>query len=217
MKKILVICMAVVMMLSMGVLAFAEFVNSPSNNQAPELIKAEASEGCGAQLVITAYADRDELPAEVREKIEEAYEMIKEAGDLSELNSEIKDICKELGADLMDLGVSDLFDISVSADCAHETHHFDLTLKTDMLNNFVCLLHYYGGEWHIVKDAEVTNGGTHLVFDEMEFSPFAIVVDTNKGEGPGTGDNSNIVIYAVVMAVVAATMVVVLKKSKARA
>ena len=67
MKKILMaICMAL-MMLSVGVTAFAasgSFTSSPSANRAPTVVEFEnASEDCTATIVIYAYADRDSLDA----------------------------------------------------------------------------------------------------------------------------------------------------------
>ena len=64
-------------------------------------------------------------------------------------------------------------------------------MKSDALKNFVCLLHYYNGEWRIVEDAKVTQNGEHLEFTEKEFSPFAIIVSTEveEADAPQTGDN----------------------------
>ena len=183
MKKLLIICITAVLVLSMSVSAFAAggFVSSPSGNTAPSLVEgSNSSPECNSPLQITAYGDRSDLPEDTRKKIEEAYTMIAGVKDLSVLNSGINDLAKALGINVSDLAVSDLFDIS-AGDCDgnHADHgHFDITLKSDYLKNFVCLLHYYNGEWRIVKDAKVTNNGEHLEFDEKEFSPFAIVVAT---------------------------------------
>ena len=183
MKKIFIVCLTLVMLVSMSLSVCAEvggFIESPSNNQAPQLIEGtNVSEDCVAQLIISAYADRDDLPEDIREKLEEAYKIIRENPDLSALNEDLIELAANIGISVTDLAVSDMFDISAT-DCeSHEDHgHFDITLKSDTLKNFVCLLHYYNGEWRIVDNAEVTNNGTHLEFDEDEFSPFAIVVST---------------------------------------
>lgn len=220
MKKIVALIMTLVLVLCLGVTASAEmggFVESPSNNKAPELVESKnESEDCEAKLLITAYADRDDLPQETIDKLEDAYEIIKSAKDLSELNKKVEDAAKKLGVKVEDLAVSDMFDISSFGCDAHEDHgHFDITLKPDSLKNFVCLLHYYNGAWRVVENAKITKNGTHLEFTEDEFSPFAIVVNTGAaGTSPETEDNSNIVWYAALMFVSAVALAIVFKKSK---
>ncbi len=191
MKKFITLCLALVVLASMSLVAFADsglggFIESPSNNQAPVVINGEnASEDCEAQILITAYIDRDELPEAIRTKLEEAYKIIKETPNLSDLNEALVKISDDMGIKVTDLAVSDLFDIR-STDCVtHDEHgHFDITLKADTLKHFVCLLHFYNNEWRIVDNAEVTNNGTHLEFEEDEFSPFAIVVNTAEMDEP---------------------------------
>jgi flagellar basal body-associated protein FliL len=183
MKKVVVILMVLVMMATMCVSVFAApgaFVNSPSKNPAPILVEGKnEAEGCNATVVITAYGDRNDLTAEQRQKLEEAYAMIVGAENLTTLNAGLATIAQQLGVNTTDLAVSDLFDISATECDGHADHgHFDITLKADTLKNFVALLHYYNGEWRLVENAEVTNNGGHLEFDEDEFSPFAIVVST---------------------------------------
>ncbi|MBR2432599.1 MAG: hypothetical protein IKB23_06745 [Clostridia bacterium] len=211
MKKIVTVFLAMLMVFSLSVSAFAElggFMESPSANQAPELIKGEnESEDCEAQIIITAYGSRDQLSEEARLAIEAAYAMILGAEDLSALNPRIAEIAKSLGVDVKDLAVSDLFDISATDCNGHVDHgHFDITIKPESLENFVCLLHYYNGEWRIVDNAEVTNNGEHLEFDEDEFSPFAIVVATEALKPVQNRDSNNdwIVILICSVAAVAA-------------
>ena len=58
MKKILCVLVALIMVMGLSVSAFAApgaFVESPSNNKAPELIEGKnESEDCDARLIITA-------------------------------------------------------------------------------------------------------------------------------------------------------------------
>ena len=185
MKKIVMICLALIVMASMSLSVCANqggFVSSPSANSAPTLeFGKNESEDCVSELSIAAFSDRDQLSEEARKNIEEAYAMIMGTQDLSTLNAGIADLAKALQVDVASLAVSDLFDISASSCEGHEDHgHFDITLKAETLTNFVCLLHYYNGEWEIVEGAEVTNNGEHLEFDVDEFSPFAIVVSTGN-------------------------------------
>lgn len=225
MKKIVTVLLTMMMVLSLSISAFAEpggFVSSPSRNQAPELIKAEnESEDCEAKLIITAYSDRDELSEEARKNIETAYSEIVGTQDLSSLNDAIKNIAKKLGLNTTDLAVSDMFDISATDCNGHEDHgNFDITLKAETLDNFVCLLHYYNGEWRIVDNAKVTNNGEHLEFDEDEFSPFAIVVSTVEiSDGVGTimsgGSIIAIVVFALATSGAIVAAVVIKRKKKA--
>lgn len=206
MKKLLTICMVLVLALAMStsLLAAGSFVSSPSGNPAPELVEGtNTTEGCEAELIITAYADRANLSEEARQAIETVYAAIVGTEDLGSLHTGLADIAAAKGTTTDKLAVSDLFDIS-STDCdGHEAHgHFDITLKAESLANFVCLLHFYDGAWHIVEGAEVTNNGEHLEFDEDEFSPFAIVVSTGTVNPPAK--NNTGVIIAIVCAIVVA-------------
>ena len=205
MRKIIAVCLMVVMLSSLMLSVFAApggFIQSISGNLAPELIEGEnATEDCSAELVITAYIDRDELPEELRLQIEEAYRLILENEDLSVLNEKLKDYADELGVEVTDLAVSDLFDIHYINCDDHEGHgYFDITLKAETLENFVCLLHYYNGEWRIVDDAKVTND-THLEFTATEFSPFAIVVNTGEPNPDAPQTNDMFTVYIAVAAI----------------
>lgn len=211
MKKLLLLCLAFVMIVSVIIPVSATtgaFVDSPSLNPAPELVEGEnEKEECEATIVVTAYGDRDKLAEADRKSIEEAYTIIRGTKDLSTLNEMIAEIAKELGVEVTDLAVSDLFDIS-DTECTlnHEDHgYFDITLKSNTLENFVCLLHYYNGEWRIVENAIVTNNGEHLEFEEKEFSPFAIVVYTGDEEitVPVQQDNGDPTVAIVVSALAA--------------
>ena len=197
MKKIISICLAVLFTLSLSTaVCMAEFVSSPSKLGAPELVKGEnTSEECEAVLSITAYADRENLPDEVIAKFEYAYGVLRGQTEDPGFAALLEQIAAEREIEVSDLVASDFFDIS-STDCeGHDDHgHFDITLKAEALNNFVCLLHYYNGAWRVVDNAEVTHDGTHLEFTEDEFSPFAIVVYTGEMPmDPPAVDNNKVV------------------------
>jgi len=200
MKKVLAICLMAVMVLGLSIPAFAApggFVSSPSGNQAPEIVEYHnESKDCKATLDVTPYADRNSLSEDACKKLEDAYSAVVNAKDLTSLSEALNELAKKLGIKASDLAVSDMFDISCNGCDDHENHGaFDITLKAETLKNFVCLLHYYNGEWKVVTDAEVTNNGTHLEFTEKEFSPFAIVVNTaaagNAGSSNTTSGNAN--------------------------
>ena len=208
MKKILALCLTIVLIASASISVFAStgsFVSSPSLNPAPEIVEAEnEDDDCNGTLSITAYCNRLDLPEEARQDIEEAYTIIRGTRDLSTLNETIATIAKQRGVEVTDLAVSDLFDISANGCTGNHDDHglFDITLKAETLKNYVCLLHYYNGEWIVVDNAIVTNNGEHLEFEEKEFSPFAIVVYIGDEivDVPVQGNGGNL------LAIIAATL-----------
>lgn len=200
MKKLLSVCLVLVMVICFGVTALAEggFVNSPSLNPAPE------NEGSNVVL-ITPYFDRNTLSDAERTALENAYNSINSTQNLSDLNKELN------GAKL---GVSDLFNVSASSSNAQS-----LTLKADTLDNFVALMVYVNGEWKIVDGAKVKNG--KLVFTAKDFGPYAVVVDTNGTTSPQTGINevvntsaTSLTVYGVIMLVSACGAFLMWNKSK---
>lgn len=219
MKKVLAICLMMVMVVSMSVTAFAApngFVSSPSGNAAPVLISFKASdEDCTAALHITPYGERDEISDTLRTMLEKAYNEISNSVDLTKLNADLAKIAADKKIDGKNLAVSDLFDIHVTGCDYHDEHvDFDITLDVDTLNHFVGLLHMNkDGKWELVPDAEVTNNGEHLKFSVDSFSPFAIVVDAgSQGNTPQTGDNSMIYVYVIISAVCALAIIVLAVK-----
>ena len=216
MKKVLVLCLTAVMIASMCVCAFADtglFVKSPSTNKAPALEKFEAvTEGCEAEVVVTAYADRASLSADKAAALESIYADVA-AGKTDAL----KDVFATLAADKKvaekNLAIADLFDIS-NTDCdGHNDHKgFEIELKVDTAKNFVGLVHYKDGKWEVV---DATLSGSTLSFTVDSLSPFAIVVDSSKLPSD-TGDNSSIALWVMVLSASAlAVVLVALKKKRA--
>ena len=179
MKKILLLVLAVMLGLSLSFTVLADpgaFQNSPSTLQGPELIDANNDHhDCIARLIITSYADRHTLTDEKRVDLENVYQVLSTTDDISTVVPQLEDLAESLNVKTEDLVASELFDISLTECPYHEFHgSFDVLLKADALRNFVCLLHYYNGEWEIVEDVEVVLD-TYLAFTESDFSPFVIV------------------------------------------
>ncbi len=224
MKKLLVFCLTAILMLTMSFSTFAAgFVESPSNNPAPELVESESgneSDDCVAELIITPYSERDTLSAELQDEMEKVYAEVKAATDISNLSAELKEYCKKNNIDTKNLAVSDLFDISYTHCPDHDEHgYFNIHLKSDSLKNFVALLHYTGTGYELV-DAKVAADGETLKFKLDDFSPFVIVVDTSvKADSPVTGDSSNLILWISILAacVVAlfVTLFFLIKRKKA--
>lgn len=221
MKKVFSIVLAMVLTLVLSVSVCAapgQFVNSPSNNDAPTIISFERNnEECTGELIITPYNQRKTLPTELKTLIEKAYSDIASSKDLTTLNKDLADLAAAQKIDGPDLKVSDLFDIRYEGCTSHnENHTFTIVLKANTLHRFVGLLHMkHNGEWELIKNAKVTDNGETLTFTISDFSPFAIVVDTSdiEGDSPQTGVK-NIAIYGSLMLVSAMAIVVLVVKGK---
>lgn len=217
MKKLLVFLLAIAMLTTLGVTAFAEpgnFIVSPSKNKAPELIGGtNENANCTAKLVITPYSERHTLNDEKKQKIEYAYDQIVISDDLTEFNSAFKKFVGDKGISSDKLAVSDLFDVSYYGCDDHEKHGaFRISLRADTLSGFVGLLHLNGDKWDFVDNAVVD--GDVLTFSVKELSPFAIVVETDKHTPPQTGDDFSWWIYVALMVASAAALGVVGYKLK---
>ena len=205
MKKILMVLLLTVVAISMSVSAFADtgaFVKSPSANQAPEIVTGDSEDKNEVKLVITAYADRSELPEEARGAIEKAYVKISGIKNLTTLCGALKDVAAEKNIPTTNLEVSDLFDIS-DAEGGSDGCTYDIVLAAETLENFVGLLHFTDGKWELIDNAvvEEINGELHLKFSTKGLSPFAIVVDT--GADLPVEDNRGTSILIGVLAIVA--------------
>lgn len=205
MKKLLSVCLVLVMVLCFGITAVAEggFVSSPSLNPAPEVI--EPTDG---SVVVHPYVDRDELTEDQRKVFENAYNSINNANSLADLNSKLNG---------KNLAVSDLFNVGYTG--ANANGSYSVSLKADTLNNFSALMTYVNGEWKIVEDAKIQNGS--LVFTAKNFGPYAIVVNTEDTKSPQTGingventSNTSLVVYGVIMLVSACGALIMWRKSK---
>ena len=75
MKKFLAFCLALIMTFLLGTVAFAapgSFVQSPSRNDGPTLVEGDnESADCEADLVVTPYKDRKDLPEKALQHTEQ--------------------------------------------------------------------------------------------------------------------------------------------------
>ena len=228
MKKVLVLCLTVVMITTMCVSAFASgiFVKSPSANKAPvieEVVKED--ENCTADLVLTPFGDRENLPDDKKNILEIIYDAIvniDKADDavseaVATVKNEIKEVIKEVAEekkiDEKVIAVSDLFDVSHQGCTDHDEHKgFTVKLKAETLKNFISLLHYENGSWEIVKDVTINKDGTITFTGDMTGS-YAVLVDSSKLPSD-TGDNSNIALWIMLLSASALAIVLVALKKK---
>lgn len=219
MKKLLTICLTVVMAVTLSVSAFATsnggFVSSPSGNPAPELIEYYNSDAdCNAKLIVTPYSKRTELSDDKLALIEEAYKQIKKTTNLVDIFSELKDLAGKLGISTNGLAVSDLFDISYYDCVSHGAHDssFFIKVKGDMFKHFVGLMCLTENGWKLVPNATLDETGEYLSFTTSDLSIFAVVVDTSANP-PQTGE-TGVWVYLAGMIVSAVTICVILGVDK---
>ncbi len=219
MKKVFTVVLAMVMVLTMGVSAFAatdSFFKSPSVNPAPDLEKVDnPNDGCTAEIIITPYSERDELDDESQKDIEDAYDTIKNNEDGSSLDEALEELADD-DHPVDALAISDLFDIDYTNCDIHDEHDpVTITITAETANNFVGLLVYVNGEWKIVDGTTVNKEETTLTFKAAEFGPYAIVVDTEGS--PSTGDPGIPWFWFVLLGVSGAGLIAVAIVSKKRA
>ncbi len=226
MKKVLAICLAMMMVLCLSTTVLAapnNFVASPGANKAPEVEEFKPEdEDCTADLVITPFGDLDKLPEDNQETFQLAFDTIVKAEDLTKLNEELAKKAEELGIDPDDLDVSDLFYIDTEGcDETHDGHKkAEITLDAETLNKFVGLMYMdEDGNWHWVDDATVTADGKLRFTTDNTDAPYAIVVDnTNGAATPGTGEGLGIYFWIAIASTAALLLVLVLiliKKKRA--
>lgn len=228
MKKVLTLCLVLVMALCMSVTAFAApngFTRSPGANSAPTVENFDPEdEDCTADLIITPFGDLSKLPEEMQQRFQEAYDSIVNADDLTKLNEELEKNAKEKGIDPDNIGISDLFNIHCEGCDNHEGHDkAGITLSAETLNNFLGLMFMdEDGKWQWVKDAAVNANGKLEFTATNTNAPYAIVVDTTEagtGNGdPGTGEGFGIYFWIAIASTAALLIVLVLiliKKKRA--
>lgn len=225
MKKFVVICLTLVMMLSLSITALAAngaFIQSPSRNPAPSVEnftpKSDEDGKCDAELIITPYKERNTLPEDLLALIENAYDQIANTDDLSTFNADLANLAKEKNIEGKDLAVSDLFDMRVEGCTVHKDHvEYEVEIEADTLTRFVGFLHMTkDGKWELIDNAKVVDGGKRLQFTVDDFSPYAIVVNRNE-EAVEPGDNSMMFVWIMVAAASGLLLVALLaKKNKAR-
>ena len=213
MKKLFALLLSVAMVLSMTVAASAVFVASPSVNGAPTLVEVEGGEE-GLVIKVTSYKDRHDLDAEAKAAIEDSYNDIKNAPDVTSLVASIKNIADKAGVKVADLKVADLFDVSAVDGEIKGTVTFVLSAET--LKNFVALLHDKDGKWEVVQGAKVE--GNKLTFSVDSLSPFAIVVNNAEDkDSPATGNPVDFgIIFVVAALVFGGAAAICIVKSKKR-
>ena len=219
MKKILATILTLVMICAMTLSVSAApggFLQSPSFNKTPIIVDFECSDpNWKGEIFITSYGDRTVLELIEREKLENAYDSIRDNANISTLIPDIIDIANKLNVSPENLGISDLFHIGISDSTDGK---FKITLDSETIKNFVGLVYFEDGKWHVLEDAKIE--GEYLVFTTDLPRAFAIVVDVDNSiiDAPVTGDALSWILLSV-MAVSATGIIILIvsykKKNKA--
>ncbi len=223
MKKILAVCLALVMVASAAFLAFAQggFVSSPSGNPAPVIIEVVYDDGsCNPRIVVTPYSEREDLDEKREKDINDAYDEIAANEDLTKLCEALAAVAASKNIPVGDLAVSDLFDVTAYHNGDHDyCGTIRITLSAETIKNFVALLHRSSDKgWEVVPDVIVNTVANTIEFSAVDFSPFAVVVDTSAENLPNTGEALYIPAIAMFVSAVALVFVLVsLKKNKQEA
>ncbi len=219
MKKFLAIILMALMVCSMTLSASAapgSFIESPSLNKAPIIVEYYNEDGdCIGKIYVTSYGDRNVLELVERENLENAYDSIRNSTTVSVLIPDIVDIAQNLNISPDNLAVSDLFNLSLE-DCENHDEHgyFSIKLQPDTVKNFVGLVYFEDGEWHVVEDAKVE--GDCLIFKTDVPRAFAIVVDVDNSviDVPTTGQIIPWVLMGVIALSAAGIVVLVVSYRK---
>ena len=162
MKKILSCLLAILLLASLSVSAFAAEVPSveaeklvPTVSEAKDADDKDVSGG----IVITDYEDKDTLPEDAQKQLDAAYEALEDLAALVEGNDDLKELL-----DGKDVDCEALFDISIVGD----EIKVPVNLKLELVNpdNFAALLHFVDGEATLVE-TELDEELLSLVLEEV--------------------------------------------------
>lgn len=220
MKKLFAIILMAVMVCSMAFSASAapgSFIESPSLNKAPIIVEYYNEDGeCIGKIYVTSYGDRNVLELVERENLENAYDSIRNSTTVSVFIPDIIDVAQKLNVSPDNLAISDLFNLSLEDCDNHDEHgYFSIKLQPDTVENFVGLVYFENGEWHVIEDAKVD--GDCLIFTTDVPRALAIVVDVDNSiiDVPVTGQIIPWVLMGVI-ALSAAGIVVLLVNYRKR-
>ena len=236
---------AIAVMSTLTVSAFAEkFTPSVTQKGAPSVVQVKNSafedvsaiiendqmeEVAGVpegDLIVTPVAKAEEAQETIRDNLENAYQQLDAAKDLSKIAPELKDKVARLNeaADngkkikVKDLVVRDLFDVSVSGryqeilnrEENHITIRFQVDLDPD--ETLIVLHNHEGDHWEVISDDAIErhkNGDVSITFTSL--SPIAFVV--NMPAAAGEGFHWWIIIGVLLIAAACVVLYVLAKKS----
>ena len=161
MKKILSCLLAVLLLASFSISAFAAEVPSvESEKQIPTVAEAVDADGndVAEGIVVTDYEDKDTLPEDTQKQLDDAAEAVEDLAALVEGSEELKELL-----DGKEVDCEALFDISVVG----EEIKLPVEMKLELVNpdNFAALVHFVDGEAALVE-TEVEDGFACFTLEE---------------------------------------------------
>ncbi len=237
MKRVLSVILAVVLVCSLSVSAFAaaDVNKSVTAKPAPELVVPDASNPnivaeilkdeevihsvLHSELIVTPYVDAHDAPHDIiTERLLAAFAEITAVDSVGELHDDLEAIAKEIDKDYTadNLVVTDLFDVYIAGEAARhfnasDDHYLRITLKTGIAPDAVpptVLYNCTGEKWDLVDDANIVNNGDGTVTIKFyDLCPVLFLSAVDK-ETPDTGDSSDALLWGGVAAVAAVGCVV---------
>lgn len=225
MKKVVVLLVAVALMVAMTVPAFASgFTPSVTAKPAPTVVPQIGSDGKeydaiirdadgnvvadvpNGYLIVTPVSEADIAAAEIKSRLETAYQTIQSASSLTELNGQLEQTIKEIAPDISadDLVVRDLFDVALMGDYAQYLQEpgSTITVRFELSADSALLLAVLGSmdgvTWSIVSDDLIGRDGyiVEIVLERLGVFAFVfdnskLSVDPNGPKSPQTGATSS--------------------------
>lgn len=160
----------------------------------------KAKDGCDVHIELTPYSSVEDMDDDktgdeltkaqaAQTELKEAYNQVKNANEVTDFAPVVKGYGQNFGIEDTCMIVSNLFDVTTyvdeggsHSDTYDHTRLYNIKMTTDSLQYFMCLLHYNGTNWEIVKGAKVTGEDKDtLTFEWKDGSPFAIITCGAKG------------------------------------
>ena len=176
---------------SIGVRADVEIMGGEIDPETGCSVAWDWCEDCHRKLVVTPYFLKETIESDKsRADIDIAYDMVIASEHVYDLTEEVIPVAHSMGIDEDDLFIRDIFDITTYY-CPIQGNVVEITLSTEDLSNYVCLLHYVDGEFEVVPSAYVTIDDHHLFLSVDKLSPFAVVLTSGFNYNPdGEADNN---------------------------
>lgn len=203
MKKIFAIFAALMIVISMSVAVIATddgYVESPGHK--PE----QPADG----IIITHYDDIDDAHPEVdRDDFQDAYDELKGADDLTDLNDDIKD-----GA-----VVRDLYDITLIDDAKDEFEEngkITVTFDTGLTDDDFQIIQRTENGWVVIDGTRNADGSVTVVLTSLGQVAFLTVPAQGGVSGPQTSDPIVAILVCLAAAGVAGAVIVYSRRKLAK-
>jgi len=147
MKRVLACLLAVLLLASLSVTAFADAVPSvEAEKQVPVVSEAKDADGndVAGKIIITDFEDKEKLPEDAQKQLDAAAEALKDLPALVDGNEDLKKLLNGAEVD-----AESLFDISLADDSVKLP--VDVQLKLANPDHFAALVHFVDGEATLIE------------------------------------------------------------------